>query len=302
MDVTIAVEAVNNARGPLEEAAAQLEQLEGAIRRAGEAGTNAGGFADLFGGPGSGLSLPSFEQEGGDGAMSEAHALLAEAAMNAALALQSEAMGHAEVNLLMGEGLAARQQLIETMVILQGQTLTYQMGLISAAIAGKQLGVSIQAAAQVGVPKMMALNASVRAVIASFAAASHEARQLRKVILSMRNISVRARIDVSGIDGEAAGGGDFITSGPALLMVGDNPGGRERVTVEPLSGRGVTRVNPGSGLVRAAGGIGGGGASSPVMRIVVPVMLDGVEVGRGAVEGTLEALQQRGVIEEAISG
>ena len=38
------------------------------------------------------------------------------------------AMGHAEVNMLMGEGLAARQQLIETMVALQGQTLTYQTG------------------------------------------------------------------------------------------------------------------------------------------------------------------------------
>jgi len=32
-----------------------------------------------------------------------------------------------------------------------------------------------------------------------------------------------------------ATGGDFITSGPQMIMVGDNPGGRERVQVTPLS-------------------------------------------------------------------
>jgi hypothetical protein len=32
-----------------------------------------------------------------------------------------------------------------------------------------------------------------------------------------------------------AKGGDFETSGPQLIMVGDNPGGRERVQVTPLS-------------------------------------------------------------------
>ena len=52
----------------------------------------------------------------------------------------------------------------------------------------------------------------------------------------------------------AAGGGDFVTTKPTLLMVGDNPGGRERVTVEPLSGKGQTRVNPRSGLLQMAGG------------------------------------------------
>lgn len=51
----------------------------------------------------------------------------------------------------------------------------------------------------------------------------------------------------------AAGGGDFVTKGPALMMVGDNPGGRERVTVEPLSGRGQTRVS-GNRIAMAGGG------------------------------------------------
>ena len=32
-----------------------------------------------------------------------------------------------------------------------------------------------------------------------------------------------------------ARGGDFVTSGPQSIMVGDNPGGRERVQVTPLS-------------------------------------------------------------------
>ena len=42
----------------------------------------------------------------------------------------------------------------------------------------------------------------------------------------------------SAIDKELARfatGGDFITSGPQMIMVGDNPGGRERVQVTPLS-------------------------------------------------------------------
>lgn len=52
----------------------------------------------------------------------------------------------------------------------------------------------------------------------------------------------------------AAGGGDFVTSKPTLLLVGDNPGGRERITVEPLSGKGKTKVHPDSGLIAMAGG------------------------------------------------
>lgn len=56
------------------------------------------------------------------------------------------------------------------------------------------------------------------------------------------------------LGGRAAGGGDFYTKGPTMLMVGDNPGGVERVTVEPISGRGNTVINPYSNLVAMAGG------------------------------------------------
>jgi hypothetical protein len=52
----------------------------------------------------------------------------------------------------------------------------------------------------------------------------------------------------------AAGGGDFVTTKPTLLLVGDNPGARERVTVTPLSGKGKTTVHPGSGMIAMAGG------------------------------------------------
>lgn len=53
---------------------------------------------------------------------------------------------------------------------------------------------------------------------------------------------------------QAAGGGKFMTKGPTMLLVGDNPGGVERVTVEPISGRGKTRVSPKGNLIAMAGG------------------------------------------------
>lgn len=50
----------------------------------------------------------------------------------------------------------------------------------------------------------------------------------------------------------AAGGGSFMTKGPTALVVGDNPGGVERVDVTPISGRGRTVV--GNGMIKMAGG------------------------------------------------
>lgn len=54
--------------------------------------------------------------------------------------------------------------------------------------------------------------------------------------------------------GSFAGGADFITTKPTMIMVGDNPGHRERVTVEPLSGRGQSRYNKKAGHIALAGG------------------------------------------------
>lgn len=66
---------------------------------------------------------------------------------------------------------------------------------------------------------------------------------------------------IAGVDAAFGGGGDFITKGPTLLLVGDNPGGTERVTVEPLSGKGQTKIfnptrvgNMSGGIAMAGGG------------------------------------------------
>lgn len=56
------------------------------------------------------------------------------------------------------------------------------------------------------------------------------------------------------LGGSFAGGADFVTSKPTMIMVGDNPGNRERVTVQPLSGKGRSSYNPRSGLASFAGG------------------------------------------------
>lgn len=50
------------------------------------------------------------------------------------------------------------------------------------------------------------------------------------------------------------GGGDFLTQGPQMIMVGDNPGGVERVTVEPVSGKGKTVIGAGAKMIHLAGG------------------------------------------------
>ena len=71
------------------------------------------------------------------------------------------------------------------------------------------------------------------------------------VAAGLANVATIAAQDVSG---EFAGGGSFLTSGESYIKVGDNPGGVERVTVEPLSGRGQTRINPKAGLQMAGGG------------------------------------------------
>ncbi len=69
--------------------------------------------------------------------------------------------------------------------------------------------------------------------------------------ISISTILAQAVQSLSDIT-KAAGGGTFMTKGPQLMLVGDNPGGRERVTVEPISGRGRTVV--GDGMIKLAGG------------------------------------------------
>ena len=49
----------------------------------------------------------------------------------------------------------------------------------------------------------------------------------------------------SGFIRSFAEGGEFITQGPQMIMVGDNPGGRERVRVEPESSSGASPISEG---------------------------------------------------------
>ncbi len=53
----------------------------------------------------------------------------------------------------------------------------------------------------------------------------------------------------------AAKGADFVTSGPQLMVVGDNPGGRERVQVTPMSSPNISGPQNGNVVVNIHGGI-----------------------------------------------
>lgn len=93
-----------------------------------------------------------------------------------------------------------------------------------------------------------------------------------------------------------AGGGEFYTKGPMPIMVGDNPGGIEKVTVEPISGRGTSGLKNGN-LALAGGGtvmsapMMGGNSGSPIN---VTLMLDKHELGRAWFEpnGVLESINR----------
>lgn len=79
------------------------------------------------------------------------------------------------------------------------------------------------------------------------------------------------------LDGAAAGGGSFYTNGPTMLLVGDNPNGREKITVEPIESRGKTSISRNSNLVKMAGGgtlFTDGGAAVNAMTNQVNSMFD----------------------------
>jgi len=82
-------------------------------------------------------------------------------------------------------------------------------------------------------------------------------------------ISVNQQGEVGASSGgggnKAAGGGHFMTAGPSTLRVGDNPGGRELVSVIPLSGSGTSHAS-GNLIALAGGGTvdAGGGYTTPV--------------------------------------
>lgn len=74
------------------------------------------------------------------------------------------------------------------------------------------------------------------------------------IAAGLANVARIVQTDIPKIGGAAAGGGSFMTKGPTMLLVGDNPGGVEKIDVTPISGKGQTRINPNSNLVAMAGG------------------------------------------------
>lgn len=74
------------------------------------------------------------------------------------------------------------------------------------------------------------------------------------IAAGLANVQRIANTDIPSMGGAAAGGGSFMTKGPTMLLVGDNPGGVERIDVTPISGKGQTTINPNGNLVAMAGG------------------------------------------------
>jgi hypothetical protein len=144
----------------------------------------------------------------------------------------------------------------------------------------------VQSAAETATTKTEEVRASAEKVTSEFGRTTLAVRGLERQLRALRGVSVSVRLSMPS---QMAGGGDFITTRPTMIMVGDNPGRRERVSVTPLSGRGRTTVNPQSGLIRAAGGLGMGGSGGTTLVLQID--------GRTISQRVLEDFQQAGVIE-----
>ena len=87
-------------------------------------------------------------------------------------------------------------------------------------------------------------NAMIAKRAAQLEAIVNTAKEVTKVLANppmAAYVAAMGAIQVATI--QAAGfakGGDFVTQGPEMIMVGDNPGGRERVQVTPLSSPNVS--------------------------------------------------------------
>jgi len=115
------------------------------------------------------------------------------------------------------------------------------------AFAGKSKGVQIGLAlADAGLAITRIFSAPAAPFVEPFATATRIATAL--------GVGVKTTQAINQIRNAAAGGGSFLTSGPTTLVVGDNPGGVERIDVTPISGKGKTQINPYSGLLQLAGG------------------------------------------------
>jgi len=81
-----------------------------------------------------------------------------------------------------------------------------------------------------------------------------------------------------------ARGGDFVTNGPELIMVGDNPGGKERVTVTPTSSPNYDGPNN-NAIVERLDMVVNALANLPIYNITA---IDDIELSRRNESGTLK--------------
>jgi len=79
------------------------------------------------------------------------------------------------------------------------------------------------------------------------------APMLASITAGLANV-LKIESQLSSISG-AARGADFVTSGPQMIMVGENPGGLERVQVTPLSSPNINGPQGGSITINISGGI-----------------------------------------------
>ena len=90
-------------------------------------------------------------------------------------------------------------------------------------------------------------------------------------------IAFAAATALAGKVQEFATGGDFVTSGPQLIMVGDNPSGKERVQVTPLGGDPNINGPQGGGITL--------NISNPIMSDdfveseIIPKIREGIRLG-----------------------
>ena len=87
-------------------------------------------------------------------------------------------------------------------------------------------------------------NALVAKRAAQLEAIVNTSKEVTKVLANppmAAYVAAMGAIQIATIEAASfAKGGDFITQGPQMMMVGDNPGGRERVQVTPLSSPNVS--------------------------------------------------------------
>lgn len=92
--------------------------------------------------------------------------------------------------------------------------------------------------------------AAARAVVTAMEDAAKAIKDMPKIEVPTAPAAPAATGEVA-----AAGGGTFMTNGPTTFTVGDNPGGRELVSVIPVGAKGTTRVSGNTAKLAGGGNV-----------------------------------------------